>query len=55
MEALKKSMDPHIDVVEESFRKLEIDGIPIEVRKYPEDSFTKVLMDALVVYGSEYR
>ena len=55
MEALKNSMDPLISAVEERFRKLNIDDHPIKVRKYPEEADTKVITDAILDYGYEYR
>ena len=55
MEALKNAIDPPIAVVEEKFSNMNIDGPPIEVRKYPEESDNKVLTDALLAYDSEYR
>ena len=35
MEAFKNTMAPHIATVEDIFRNVNIDGQPIEVRKYP--------------------
>ena len=54
-EALKNSMSPTISTVEENFRKLNIDGHPIEFRKYPEEADTKVLTNTILAYYSEYR
>ena len=53
--SIKNAIDPPIAVVEEKFSNMNIDGPPIEVRKYPEESDNKVLTDALLAYDSEYR
>ena len=55
MEAFKNSMAPLLAAVEERFRKLNIDGIPTEVRKCSEEYDTKVLTDELLAYTYEYR
>ena len=55
MEAFQNTTSPPISAVEERFRKLNIDGCPIEIRKYPEEADTKVLMDALLGCGYVYR
>ena len=55
MESFKNSMAPPIDVVEDIFRSLNIDGNPIEVRKYSKEAYPKVLMDALLCFDYGYR
>ena len=55
METFKNSMAPPIAIVVERFRKTNIDGRPIEVRKYPEEADTKILTYMLLAYDSKYR